>query len=227
MRINLILITICLIFISANCYSQNDSLSRKEKMDNLNKRLKGNTDKPIGYFITLSGEKVKIYRLPNTLEAVFEMGANSDYALTAERLFYTNEKREVKKIKQKKISELFVGNNYFTRLKIGNVFGFNRLHQVLVQNDKYILTEYFSNGSFYYYLFDKQNEEFIYKKKKSSNKTKNDNKFAEKYLKPYFKNCPDFISQLNENLSTQYKKTLGSTVYISFMTKHISNMKCE
>ncbi|RMA67691.1 hypothetical protein [Ulvibacter antarcticus] len=221
------IITILLIITNINLYSQTDSLSRKEKMSNLNERLKENKSKSIGYFITIKGEKVEIYRLKNAIEALIEIGSATDYGLTAERLFYHDEKGKVIKVKQKKISELFVGNNYYTRLKIGSAFGFNRLHQVIAQNKNYILTEYFSHSSFYYYLFDKNNQVFVYKKQRSSNNTKDDKKFTEKYLKPYFKNCPELISKLDENLSKEYKKSLGQSSYISNLMLGISNFECQ
>ncbi|WP_026451109.1 hypothetical protein [Aequorivita capsosiphonis] len=228
MKIKLLLIAAFHLLIISSSFSQSDTLSSKERMILIEEMIKNRKGNPsIGYYLTTKDERIDMYSMQDTEETILNMYSYSDYALTAERLFYHNEKGKVIKVKQRKVSELFVGNNYYTRLKIGSKFGLNRLHQVIVQNDKYVLTEYFSHSSFYYYLYDKKNDNFIYKKKRAKNNTKDDVKFAKKYLKPYFKNCSEFIIRLDENLSKEYKKIIGQGGYSSDMMEGISNLECE
>ncbi len=221
------LITIFLTLISVSSYSSPNTSTTKLRDTNASSLLPENINNPIGYFINNKGEKVEIYKSINEKETFGELGFIADYALTAERLFYHNKEGDIKKVMQKKISELFVGNNYYTRLKIGSTFGFKRLHQVIIQNDRYILTEYFSHGSFYYYLFNKKNEKFVYKRKRSDNNSKDDKKFFQKYFRPYFKNCPNFISKVKENLTVVYNKYSGGKGFKSFMFEGVSNLKCD
>lgn len=225
MKIIFILIAL---FICSISFSQNENLTSKERMilaEEMIKNRKGNPS--IGYFLTTKNERIDMYGMQDTEETLLNMYSYSEYALTAERLFYHNKKGKVIKVKQNKISELFVGNNYYTRLKTGSKFGLERLHQVIVQNDKYILTEYFSHSSFYYYLYDKKIDKFIYKKNRAKNNTDDDIIFAKESLRPYFNNCPEFISKLDKNLSKKYNKITGQGGYSSDMMKGISNINCE
>ncbi len=227
MKTKFFLIAIFFLFVSSSSFAQADTLSSKERLNIIKERIKKNGNSSIGYFVTTKGEKIDMYRMQDTEETILNMYSYSDYALTAERLFYHNKKGKVIKVKQTKVSELFVNNSHYTRLKIGSTFGLNRLHEIIVQNDKYILTEYFSHSSFYYYLFDKKNDTFIYQKERSKNNTKDDIKFAEKLLRPYFKNCQEFITQLDENLSKDYNKVIGQGGYSSNMMEGISNIQCN
>ncbi|AVI52188.1 hypothetical protein C5O00_13900 [Pukyongia salina] len=224
----LILLTFIIGSYSAFCQSKTlTKEERKAKMEKLNKKLNKNSEGPAGYFIKVDGEKVIMHRFPNTVKAFLDSSSDSDYLISTAKVHYYNEKGKLKKISQAKISELYDGKNYYSRLKIGSVFGLNRLHRIIITSDEYILTEYFSHGAFYYYLFDRKKEEFVYKKIKSVVKSKKDNELADDYIRPYFTNCSKFITRLNDNLSIEYKQKLNSNHFYSRMTAGMSNMKCE
>ncbi|NQY05415.1 MAG: hypothetical protein HRT68_04205 [Flavobacteriaceae bacterium] len=91
---------------------------------------------------------------------------SSDYALTNQFLFYHDQEGELQKIGQGKITEAYLYGRRYSNLKIGSMFGFNRLHEILIESEDYILTQYFST-SHYLYLVDKKNEKFVYKKNES------------------------------------------------------------
>ena len=166
------------------------------------------------FFETKKGEKIKLH--------------GDSYKFTAQYFFYSNENGKEQKIAQKKIKYIDMGRKYYFRDKIGSTFGFKRLHELICQNKKYRLSQYFSNGMFYLYLFDKEKEKYAYKKERIKGKTKADKKLFNKKIKPYFSECEELISKINSNLSREYKPDFFSLSYSqSELLFAIYNYNCE
>lgn len=111
-------------------------------------------------------------------------------------------------------------------MKIGSMFGFRRLHEVIFQNDKYLLTQYFEAGFHYAYIKDKSTGKFLEKKVKISWNHKRDQKKFRKKILPYFKDCSEFIKLVKENTKEHYRYATDYSNY-NRMFRGISNMKCQ
>ena len=197
------------------------------KIDSLTNALESKPRTVIGSFTRVNGEKVDIYNLKSVDETIGEGLGYSDYSLSAQFLYYHNKEGKVKKIGQTKIATFETTNNYYTRLKIGSAFGFKRLHRRLIETEDHILTEYFSHGQYFYYLYDKANDTFIFKKEKGD-KVKKNRKLFDQSIKPYFKNCSEFISLVEAHLSKDYSKRFSTNKLIeSNLFLDVSNLKCE
>jgi hypothetical protein len=177
------ILIITIIFLSSNLFSQNVK----------------------NFFITKEGEKITVYK--NIHKKTYEKRKHefkSDYALTGMSFFYHDKNGDLQRTLQSKIKEAFLFGRHYINKKIGSILGFNRLHEVIIENERYILTQYYEAG-FYCYLTDKTKDKFVFKKIKVSKNYKKDRRFIEKKIKPYFKNCKDFMHMIYLNTKFKYR----------------------
>ncbi|WP_298318015.1 hypothetical protein [uncultured Aquimarina sp.] len=182
------------------------------------------------YFIKKDGEKVFIYKGRKGKKMTYYSHTDSEnYALTGEDLCYYNEKGYEKCIKQRKIESALLDNKHFTNLKIGNFLGLKRLHEIIIENEDYILTQYYFNKRLYAYLLDKNKGEFIFKKELISKKKKYDKELFNQKIQQYFKDCPLFIEMVNKNLNGNYEGLGwgGTRTDYNVLFKGISSFKCN
>lgn len=188
--------------------------------------LISNAQKTKNYFVTKKGDSIEVYENVNgytyhKYDHIFD----SDYALTGQFLWYHRKDGKLRKIGQSKVKEAFLFGNYYTSLKIGGMGGFNRLHEIIVENSNYVMSKYYFSGDYYIYLIDKKNEEYIFKKEKISRKRKKDEKLFKEKIEPHFSSCISFIDKVTQNLSREYDKK--SFVVESHFLKGITNMNCD
>lgn len=106
---------------------------------------------------------------------------------------------------------------------IGSMFGFKRLHEIVIQNEKYLLTQYFEAGFHYVYITDKTTVKFVQKKLKTSWRHKKDRKTFNKKILSYFKDCKKNVDFVLRNAEYPYT---GNNYY-NEMFQDISNMNCN
>ncbi len=145
---------------------------------------------------------------PNTTYEVHSMDNESfsgDYALSAQYLYYLDQKGEVIKIEQSELKSMNVNDQYFELHHVYKKGGPKRLHEILIKGENFTITQYF--GGLYYelYIFD-ATETCTLGPRRISNDAKDDTKTFNTYVKPLLKYCPDYIAQIEDNLVNNYAK---------------------
>ena len=114
--------------------------------------------------------------------------------------------------------------NYFTKEA-------KRLHRIVAENEKYLLTDYYSQGRFQFYIFDKSTMKAVEKLKFQTYKPKKDIKLID-LLGEYFGDCTELISKIQSNFDVFYadknfRKKMYNKEPRSILFENISNFKCE
>lgn len=182
----------------------------------------------VGKVILKGGETILMY--PKGSDNPVREGPyiiEGNMALTPASLIYFSKKGELKKIKQKKVDEVTYGNQLYKSFPIFGSRG-HRLQEVIMQNDKYLLTSYFSLAN-YFYIYRKEDNKGLENAVKHSKKRKNDYKTLEKMLPKYFPNCPDLMEQIRSNIRNSDYRVLYGNVRIANnkMFKGIQNYICN
>src|SRR5690606_4114589 len=90
-----------------------------------------------------------------------------------------------------------------------------RMQQKITENEKYLLTNLFSNGINYFYIYDKENN--LVEKQIIHSLTKKKNEKAIEIVKQYFGDCENLIKRMEENTKNAYGKGI-QTQYFLLMT---------
>lgn len=133
---------------------------------------------------------------------------NRDYGFGGYFLHYHTKEGRYKRISQSKVKKVVAGKRFYLNIKIGNIYGAKRLHEVILTSDKYLLIQYYEDQFYFLYITDLKTKKFIEKKIIISRR-----RFRKRIL-PYFKECDQFIKKVESNLT------------YSDMFFEISNMKC-
>lgn len=118
------------------------------------------------YFITKDGKKINVYK--NSSGANYKERRHyfsGDYELTGLSFFYHNKEGKLQRTQQAKIQEAFLFGKHFVNLKIGSMFGITRLHEVIAENENYMVTQYYDLG-YFCYLYDKKMRNYLSKEKR-------------------------------------------------------------
>ena len=78
----------------------------------------------------------------------------------------------------------------------------NRMMQVIAENDKYRLLNFFSNEIHYFYIYDKEGNEI--EKQVIHSLTKKKNEKAMEIVKKHFADCGDLIADMDENMEKSF-----------------------
>jgi hypothetical protein len=181
------------------------------------------------YFLKKDGTKVKMK--PNPERKRYSAGKaifDSDYSLGGQFLYYIDENDKAQKIAHTKITEMFFNQEHYISKGIKGDKGMLRLHKVIAKSDKYLLTQYFWDGKYYAYVFDNKTNICTDRKIRTGWSKKDDRKFLNSTIKIKFKDCKDFIKQLEENVSGDeiYSKLMFKYGQQNFFFFKISNYEC-
>ncbi|MCB0425895.1 MAG: hypothetical protein KDC69_01350 [Flavobacteriaceae bacterium] len=178
------------------------------------------------YFINSDEEKVIMYRnIKGKSYYKYDHIFDSDYALTGQFFYYHDNEGELIKEKQSKVKDIYYDGRHYSNLEIANVFGSNRLHEIIVENENYVLTQYYFSGGYYSYIADKSKGKFILGKHRVSKDKEKDIEFFEDKIKSYFKDCEEFLALVNKSLDGEY---LGdSTRPRNNLFYYVSNYDCR
>lgn len=182
----------------------------------------------IGKITLKEGETIFMY--PKGSDAPVYDGnyiIEGNMALTPASLIYFSKDGKLKKIKQKKLDEVTYGNQLYKSFPIFGSRGF-RLQEVIMQNDKYLLTSYFSLAN-YFYIYRKEDNKGLENGVKHSKKRKSDYKTLDKVLPKYFPNCPELMQQIRSNIRNSDYRVLYGNVHVASnnMFKGIQNYICN
>jgi hypothetical protein len=179
--------------------------------------------KVLGY--TNSKKNIASFTYPNS-----SFYSNADFGQTLGKsslifFYYDNEGKE-KEVALDKIDSVNVTDSsfYFMRLK-GEAFFWSKV----VENDNYILYD----GGGVFKIYDKVNEKFLKIKlcrhsEDGKMYCKKDEQTFEEKIKPYFKDCSEFIDLVNENLKEdKYDITIVGQTGGNKLFKGIANLQCQ
>lgn len=191
----------------------------------------GYSQETVGYAITENNERIEFYQnVQERSKLAYNHLIEDDVSMTGQFIFYFDKNNKFEKIPHKKIKELNYGHKRFLTLPIS--WSMDRIHEVIAENDKYILTQYYFNGVNYFYVFDKSNMKYLEKKISHSYKANKDSKNFEKYIKPYFSNCPALLKKLKYNIknityrsNAAYKDNSGYAD--NYLFNGVSNFQCK
>lgn len=178
--------------------------------------------------------------------------------LDGDVLLYFDEQSEIKKVKGDDIKTVKIDTKTFNELsltivktKITEYFATvnveseeiillnmpisknkKRLHQLIAENDKYILTNLMSNGLNYFYVYDKDHN--IIEKQILHSTTQKKGQNAIEEVKKYFSDCTELISKMEENNENKFIRGYMSQ-YFLLMTvdedqngsNFITNFSCK
>lgn len=188
----------------------------------------GSAQEVIGKITKQDG--VEIFMYPRGADAPTYVGdyiIEGSMGLTSASLIYFSKEGELKKIKQNKVKEMSYGNQLFQSF---HIYGsrLDRLHEVIMQNDEYILTSYFSLAN-YIYIHRKSDGKTLEAKVKHSKKRKSDYKTLEKLVPKYFSDCTELMQRIRSNIrNTDYRVLYGNvSVANNKMFKGIQNYVCN
>jgi hypothetical protein len=172
----------------------------------------GNTQgqRPGSYGLTLDHDTVWMY--------------GTSVSLSAASVTYYDVDSKERNIKQNKLSDLYLGDEHFINSPISSL-GMDRLQRIVMVNEKYMLTSYFGGSKWVFYVYDRNTKEALVKKVKHDANSKADLKSVDKYILPYFHDCPDAIAFIRKGINKKsYHEPPG--VIMDRMFRGISNYDC-
>lgn len=177
---------------------------------------------PVGYFIRQAGDTVLIYPAPSK--------DGSDVSLTAETIsYYERGAKKPETEKQKGIKEFHYGGRVFVNLPIASL-GMDRLQEVIIRYDRYLLTSYFSRIQVLY-VYDMKTMEAVVKKKEHSFGEDQDRALLSNIIRKYFGGCTEAIAAMEKGLAEEYEKETGKWSRTSpekpRLFKYVSNYECR
>ncbi|MBL4662243.1 MAG: hypothetical protein JKY22_01470 [Flavobacteriaceae bacterium] len=106
------------------------------------------------------------------------------------------------------------------------------MQQLIAENEKYILTNLFSNGINYFYIYDKEHN--IVEKQISHSLTKKKSEKAINIVKEYFSDCDNLITAMEKNINNKYGKGIRAQYFLLMTidenndaTNYITNIECN
>lgn len=164
-----------------------------------------------GFAITLEHDTIHLY--------------GTKVSMSAAHVTYDDADGKLQSIRQRKLSDLYLGVHHFINSPISSM-GMDRLHRIVMENERYMLTSYFGGSKWVYYVFDKRTKEALVKKVTHSVKPKPDLKSLDKNILPYFKDCPDALQAIRNGITKEgYRATYYGVVDV--MLGGVSNYDCS
>ncbi|MCC6399268.1 MAG: hypothetical protein IT227_00760 [Flavobacteriales bacterium] len=152
---------------------------------------------PVGFFVTQDADTVWMYPSPKPIYQAVSI--STDIVL-----YYQKGKKSETQIAQRKIKELHFDGHKWVNMPIASL-GMDRLHEVHLENERYVLTDYL-DGFLYLFVLDKTTNEFVVKKEKHSTTEKEDRALLERVVRTYFADCPEGIAAVEKGIEYSYKK---------------------
>lgn len=191
----------------------------------------GNSQEIIGYAINEDDEKIEFYQnIEQKTDLAYDHWIEGDLSILGQFVYYLDKNNDFQKLNQKKIKELHYASKKYISLPIKGKT--KRIQEVIADNNKYLLTQYYFHGVNYFYVFQKDNMEAVERKIKHSKKKKEDLKNYENYIVPYFSDCPKLLKRIKYNIENieyngenDYQVDLGYANNYMFNT--ITGFICE
>lgn len=190
----------------------------------------------VGYLVDKDENVVKLYKNEKNLKQSRNQHLlTGDISVTNEYFWYYDAKGEFKYIKQKKIKQLRYGEQEFIIMPIVGMKRRKRLHTMIAKNNDFVLTNYYSGGYNYFYIFRLEDKKGMTIKNAHSLKKKTDLKYIEKKIKKYFSDCPELIKALEDGVNSSdyeasrytFKGTERVYVPTNFLFSKVTNYSCE
>jgi len=189
------------------------------------------SQKVVGHLITNKGERINLYENKGNKKKVRGYTVFSgDVNLTGEYVRYWTKKQKLVKIKQKKVTKLVHGEKRYELLPIIDNKRY-RIHEVIAENNEYLLTQYYSSGYYFIFTFRKPSlemSEYIYR----SGVMKDwDLEIYEEVLLRYFGDCSALLDKAKYNIENYEYIDIneqGSVRTVqNTMFNDITNFQCE
>lgn len=187
-----------------------------------------NAQDAIGFLIDENGKEINLFKKQSDkIDIKYNHILNDDVNLTGQFIYYFNNSGDLKKISQSEVKEMSYNGHVFKNLPITKL-GTKRLHEIILENDKYVLTSYFFLVN-YFYVFEKETYKMVETKTKHSKKRKQDYKSLDKTIKKYFSECSGLMEKVSANIKNgDYKILYGNTAIVkNIMFNGFANYKCE
>jgi hypothetical protein len=128
-------------------------------------------------------------------------------------------------IKQQNVMDMYFGADHYINSQTYNM-GMKRLQRIVMMNDKYLLTSCLSRFEFVFYIYDRNTKEALVKKVGYGRRPKADLKSLDKYILPYFHDCPEVIEDIRKRLNTLTAYDVSSAGFNDFMFTNLSGFNC-
>lgn len=187
--------------------------------------LLGQTQDSLGYFVRQEGDTVIMYSDPRKHSNPVAKPSGLEMSAQFINYFDKVKKQQPRQESQKQIKELHFGNRVFINLPIASL-GMDRLQEVIMANDRYVLTSYYGGTKFVLYIYDITSMEVVVKKLEHSDKEKKDLSTLNNVIKKYFTECPKAMELIEKGIKDWHNKETrssgGTTIF-----QYISNYDCK
>lgn len=165
----------------------------------------------------MNGKKIEIYH------KILKEGGIENASMNGQRIYYFNIKGKYRQINHSKVSTMIIGDEKYVRLPI-YVLSAKRLHRIIAENNKYILTSYYSINKHYFYIFEKSTMDAV-------EKLRSHDMEGVETIRQYFGDCTELMNKMELNLNPDQElkeemeynwATLGSVLFYK-----INQIKCE
>lgn len=172
---------------------------------------------PVGFFIE-KGDTVWMYESQSS--------QSSTCSMTGQYLrYHVKEDKRERQVGQSKVSELHFGGRRWVNMSIGSL-GMDRLHEVIMESDQYILTSYWDGFSFMY-IIDKAAGKYVLKKEMHSWREAKDREMLREIKKYFGKDCAEAITAMEKGLEEGYAGKYNSLDHeADRMFKYVKNYRC-
>jgi len=142
-------------------------------------------------------------------------------------IYYYTEDGKKKSIKHSKVKNMISGVDLYLSLPI-YVFKAKRLHRVVAENEKYLLTDYYSVNRYQFYIFDKKSMNAVEKLRFQTYMPEKDIKLIG-VIEKYFSDCPELINKIQSNFDLFYNDDydIRTSPRPSVLFMGISQFKCN
>ncbi len=206
-----------------------DAVNTEESLKKMRRKGRSSTNSNLG-FITLDGddllyfdEKGEIIKqdIEDISKVTIDSKSFNNLQVTAKATMYQNDYIRAK-----------VDADEITLMPMSIKKRMIRMQQLIAENNSYTLTNLFSNGINYFYIYDKQNN--IVEKQISHSLTKGKSEKAIKVVEEYFPDCEELLTGLKSNVLNTYGKGM-QTQYFLLMTidednnatNYLTNINCN
>ena len=188
--------------------------------------LSGIAQDPVGYLALFEGDTIRMYPSHDPKFPAFSMGNGYAY-------YYEQGKKRESSVSTKRVKEARLEKQRWVQMPEGSSNGMVRLQEVMLEDDKYLLTSFASPLHNYLALcvLDKATQKYEVKRQRHSFSEREDRELFNTVVKKYFGDCPDGVAAVQHSLDFSYRKDVfeveRSNTQFQRMFRDVADHQCK
>ena len=139
-----------------------------------------------GFAVTFKNDTLKFYHSSVSMSDVVVSYIDANY--------------KEQYVKQQNVMDMYFGSDHYINSQTYNM-GIKRLRRIVMMNDRYLLTSCLSRLGYVFFIYDRNTKEALVRKVGYGVKPQADLQLLDKYILPYFHDCPEVIEDIRTRLS--------------------------